>query len=57
MNYPFIDNAARPSLCPVCGERITIVDTCKLGRCVGSCGDAFWASQWGDVGDVVECRE
>jgi hypothetical protein len=28
-------------LCPICGQRITIVGTTKDGRAIGSCGDAF----------------
>jgi hypothetical protein len=33
-------------LCPICGETIEIVDVCRVGRLIGSCGDAFWARQW-----------
>jgi len=38
-------------LCPICGESITIVDVCRVGRLVGSCGDAFWTRQWIDSYD------
>ena len=35
----------RSRLCPVCGERITVLGRAgNKGRLYGSCGDAFWAS-------------
>lgn len=36
------------SLCPICGERITITGTTKDDRLIGSCQDAFTLSQWID---------
>lgn len=33
-------------LCPVCGEKITIIGTTEDGRLVGSCFDAFTTKKW-----------
>ena len=30
--------------CPVCGQNITVTGTDAVGRTIGSCGDAFWAT-------------
>lgn len=41
-------------LCPVCGDKVTLIGKTKDGRVIGSCQDAFDLDEWMHDDDPVE---
>jgi len=37
------------SICPVCGDKVSIVGEVPIGLIAGSCGDNFGIADWNDL--------